>query len=116
MTTSQPGPANDHLGTEGTRFAESFSNRFGADPTRFALAAAQAIDVLLDAIARSDGTRSSVTTNLFKTQISDGVLGSFGITSTGDTTLNVVAIYRIIGGKVTSFANVIVPDALLAAD
>jgi hypothetical protein len=55
-----------------------------------------------------------VTSNLFKTQISNGILGSFGITPTGDTTLNAVAIYRIIGGKVTTFTNVVVPDALLA--
>jgi len=116
MTFSQPGPLTDSLGREGKRFVASFSKRFGAKPTRFAVAAAQAIDVLLDAIARSDGTRSSVTTNLFKTQISNGILGSFGITPTGDTTLNVVAIYRIIGGKVTTFANVVVPDALVAPD
>jgi branched-chain amino acid transport system substrate-binding protein len=116
MTFSQPGPANDHLGREGKRFVASFSKRFDAKPTRFAVEAAQAIDVLLGAIARSDGTRSSVTTSLFKTQISDGILGSFGITSTGDTTLNVVAIYRIVGGKVTTFKNVVVPDALLAPD
>ncbi|MGZ4289405.1 MAG: ABC transporter substrate-binding protein [Gaiellaceae bacterium] len=114
MTLSQPGPANDHLGREGKRFVASFSKRFGGKPTRFAVEAAQAIDVLLGAIARSDGSRSSVTSNLFKTQVSNGILGSFGITSTGDTTLNVVAIYRVTGGKVTTFTNVVVPDALLA--
>jgi branched-chain amino acid transport system substrate-binding protein len=114
MTISQPGPSDDSLGREGKRFVASFSKRFGAKPTRYALAAAQAIDVLLDAIDRSDGTRSSVTSNLFKTQVSNGILGSFGITPTGDTTLNVVAIYRIVGGKVKTFANVAVPDALVA--
>ncbi len=116
MTCSQPGPANNRLGKEGKRFVASFSKRFGAKPSRFAVAAAQAVDVALGAIARSDGSRSSVTSSLFKTQISNGILGSFGITSTGDTTLNVVAIYRIIGRKVTTFANVVVPDALLAPD
>ena len=55
-----------------------------------------------------------MTINLFKTQVSNGILGSFGITATGDTTLNVVAIYRVTGGKVTTFTNVVVPDALLA--
>ena len=114
MTISEPGPANDDLGRKGKRFVASFSKRFGGKPTRFAVAAAQAIDVLLDAIAHSDGSRSSVTINLFKTQVSNGILGSFGITSTGDTTLNVVAIYRVADGKVTTFTNVVVPDALLA--
>ena len=116
MTISQPGPSNESLGKEGKRFVASFSKRFGAKPTRYAVDAAQAIDVLLGAIARSDGTRSSVTSNLFKTQASNGILGSFGITPTGETTLNVVAIYRIIGGQVRTFANVVVPDALVAPD
>jgi branched-chain amino acid transport system substrate-binding protein len=116
MTISQPGPANDHLGMEGKRFVASFSKRFGAEPTRYAVNAAQAIDVLLRAIAHSDSTRASVTTNLFKTRVSNGILGSFWFTPTGDTTINAVAIYRIIGGKVTTFANVVVPDALVAPD
>jgi branched-chain amino acid transport system substrate-binding protein len=116
MTISQPGPSNDHLTGEGKQFVASFSKRFGAEPTRFALNAAQAIDVLLDAIARSDGTRASVTRNLFTTRVSNGILGSFWITPTGDTTLNAVAIYRIIGGEVTTFATLVVPDALVAPD
>jgi ABC-type branched-subunit amino acid transport system substrate-binding protein len=116
MTFSQPGPANDHLGAEGKQFVASFSKTFDAAPTREAVSAAQATDVLLDAIARSDGTRASVTMNLFNTSISNGILGSFFITPDGDTTLNAVAIYRISGGKVTTFANIIVPDALLAPD
>jgi branched-chain amino acid transport system substrate-binding protein len=116
MTISQPGPANDHLGREGKQFIASFSKRFGEEPTRYAVNAAQAIDVLLRAIASSDGTRTSVTTNLFKTSVSNGILGTFLITPTGDTTLNAVAIYRIVGGKVTTFANAVVPDALVAPD
>jgi branched-chain amino acid transport system substrate-binding protein len=116
MTISQPGPTNEHLGIEGKQFAASYSKMFDAEPTRGAVSAAEAIDVLLDAIARSDGTRASVTMNLFDTDISNGILGSFFITPTGDTTLNAVAIYRIVGGKVTNFSNVVVPDALLAPD
>jgi branched-chain amino acid transport system substrate-binding protein len=116
MTISQPGPANDHLGEEGKLFVASFSKQFGAEPTRYAVASAQAMDLLLDAIAHSDGSRASVTSNLFKVRVSNGILGSFWITPTGDTTLDAVAIYRIIGGKVTRFSTVVVPDALVAAD
>jgi ABC-type branched-subunit amino acid transport system substrate-binding protein len=116
MTFSQPGPASDHLGRSGKQFVGAFSRKFGAEPTRYALDAAQVIDVLLDAIARSDGARASVTSDVFKTNVSNGILGSFLITPTGDTTLNAVAIYRIVGGKVTAFANVVVPDALVAPD
>jgi branched-chain amino acid transport system substrate-binding protein len=116
MTISQPGPASDDLSREGKQFVASFSKKFGGEPTRYVVNAAQAIDVLLYAIARSDGTRASVTTNLFRTRVSNGILGSFWITPTGDTTLNAVAIYRIIGGEVTTFATVVVPDALVAPD
>jgi ABC-type branched-subunit amino acid transport system substrate-binding protein len=116
MTISQPGPASDHLSREGKLFVASFSKKFGGEPTRYAVNAAQAIDVLLYAIGRSDGTRASVTRNLFRTRVSNGILGSFWITPTGDTTLNAVAIYRIIGGEVTTFATVVVPDALVAPD
>jgi hypothetical protein len=45
----------------------------------------------------------------------NGILGSFGITPTGDTTLNAVAVYRIRDRKVTTFGTVAVPDALVAA-
>ena len=116
MTLSQPGPSNDHLGRNGQRFVATFSKKFGEEPTRYAISAAQAVDVLLDAIARSDGTRASVTRNLFTTRVSNGILGSFFITPTGDTTLNAVAIYRIKGGEVKTFATIIVPDALVAPD
>jgi ABC-type branched-subunit amino acid transport system substrate-binding protein len=80
-----------------------------------AVHAAQAMDVLLDAIARTDGTRESVTRKLFSTRISNGLLGSFWITSTGDTTLNAVTIFRIAHHRVTTFHLVTVPEDLLDA-
>jgi len=116
MIISFPGPAIGLLKGEGARFVASFSKKFGEKPTRFDVHAAQAIDVLLDAIARSDGTRPSVTSKLFATRVSNGILGSFWITPTGDTTLNAVAMYRVKGGKVTTYATVTVPDGLLAPD
>jgi DNA-binding SARP family transcriptional activator/ABC-type branched-subunit amino acid transport system substrate-binding protein len=116
MTISYPGPAAGLLRGEGARFVASFSEKFAKKPDRFAVNAAQAMDVLLDAIARSDGTRASVTSKLFSTRVSNGILGSFWITPTGDTTLNAVAIYRVTGGKVTNFKTLIVPDTLVAPD
>ena len=113
MTISHPGPSNEYLRAAGKQFVAAFTKKFGAEPTRFVVAAAQAMDVLLDAIGRSDGTRSSVTENLFTTRVSNGILGSFWITPSGDTTLNAVAIQRIINGEVTTFDTVVVPDALL---
>jgi DNA-binding SARP family transcriptional activator/ABC-type branched-subunit amino acid transport system substrate-binding protein len=115
MTITQPGPSHDDLSPIGKQFIASFSKRFDAEPGRYAVVAAQATDVMLDAIARSDGSRASVTRNLFRTRVSNGILGSFWITPMGDTTLNAVAVYRISGGKVKTFETVVVPDALVAA-
>lgn len=116
MTISQPGPLGEHLSAAGKRYAASFSKKFGTEPTSFALSSAQAVDVLLDAIARSDGTRTSVARRLFDTRITNGILGSFWITPTGDTSLNAVTIHRIVGGKLTTYATLVVPDTLVAAD
>ncbi len=115
MTITRPGPPNDDLTAKGKQFVASFSTKFGAEPNRYAVAAAQATDFLLDAIAHSDGSRASVTRNLFRTRVSNGILGTFWITPTGDTTLNAVSVYRISGGKVTTLPTVVVPDALVAA-
>jgi ABC-type branched-subunit amino acid transport system substrate-binding protein len=107
---------DERLTGEGKRFVTSFSEKFGSEPTRYATAAAEAMDVLLVAIAHSDGSRASVTRNLFQVRISSGILGSFWIMPSGDTTLNTVTIYRIKRGKVTTFTTIRVPDALVAPD
>jgi branched-chain amino acid transport system substrate-binding protein len=114
MTMSRAGIANERLGEAGKEFVASFTKRIGAPPTGYAVHSAQAMDVLLAAIARSDGTRPSVTRNLLTTRISNGILGSFWITSTGDTTLNAVTIFRVVHGKVTTYDTITVPEDLLA--
>jgi DNA-binding SARP family transcriptional activator/ABC-type branched-subunit amino acid transport system substrate-binding protein len=113
MAFTQPGPSADDLPKTGDAYVAAYTARFGKKPTRFALAAAQAADVMLDAIAASDGSRASVTDRLFETRVSNGVLGSFWITPTGDTTLNAVEVHRIVKGKVTTTSTVLVPDALV---
>jgi branched-chain amino acid transport system substrate-binding protein len=112
MTMSRPGVPLDRLGPAGREFVASFSSKEGSRPTGYAVHAAQAADVLLDAIARSDGTRASVTRNLFTTKITNGILGSFWITASGDTTLNAVTIYRIEGGKAVTYDMINVPEEL----
>ena len=49
---------------------------------------------MLDAIEKSDGTRASVTDELLKTNITDGILGTFSINENGDTTANPVTVYQ----------------------
>ena len=57
--------------------------------------AAQATEVLLDAIARSDGTRRSVLEELFRTRVIDGLLGSFRFDANGDISESPMTIVQI---------------------
>jgi hypothetical protein len=47
-------------------------------------------------------------------RLPNGILGSFLFTPTGDTTLNAVAVHRIVNGKGTTTSTVVVPDALVS--
>ena len=76
------------------------------------MCAAQATEVLLAAIARSDGTRRSIVRALFATRIRAGLLGSFGFTPEGDITRRSVAIYRLSRGALRPW-RVIEPPATL---
>lgn len=75
--------------------------RFGAgrQPGFGAPYAAQAAEVLLDAIARSDGTRRSVVRELFAARVRDGIIGSFGFDRNGDIVPSKVTILRVRSGR-----------------
>jgi branched-chain amino acid transport system substrate-binding protein len=80
--------------------AARWVTRFGAtQPGAFiepsAVYAAQATEVLLDAIARSDGTRRSVREELFRTRVVGGLLGSFGFDANGDISESPMTIVQI---------------------
>jgi len=59
------------------------------------LEAAQAAEVVLDAIGRSDGTRASVLEQLKATNVKDGILGSFRFDRFGDMTPAEIPLLRI---------------------
>jgi ABC-type branched-subunit amino acid transport system substrate-binding protein len=54
---------------------------------------------LIDAIARSDGTRKSVTRELFRTRIESGILGEVRFDENGDLVEAPVTIFRIVGNR-----------------
>jgi hypothetical protein len=54
--------------------------------------------VLLDAVARSDGTRPSVARELLATRVQSGIVGGFAITPDGDTTARTISLYRVEDG------------------
>jgi ABC-type branched-subunit amino acid transport system substrate-binding protein len=63
----------------------------------YSMYAAQAAEVMLDAIARSDGTRASVTRELMTPHVQNGFMGSLRIDRNGDTTRQRVSILRPVG-------------------
>ena len=95
MTTTDMPPVERALTPTGRRFARDFG-AFGS-PTIYVLPAAQAAEVVLQAIARSDGTRASVLEQLRATKVKDGILGSFRFDRNGDITPARVAILRVTG-------------------
>jgi ABC-type branched-subunit amino acid transport system substrate-binding protein len=62
-----------------------------------ALEAGQAAELVLRAIARSDGTRASVLEHLRASNVTDGILGTFRFDRNGDITTASVPILRIVG-------------------
>ena len=66
--------------------------------------------MLLHAIARSDGTRPSVTRALLGTRVRNGLIGSFAFTPTGDTTAGSVTMTRVEHGRPVPLS-VITPPA-----
>jgi len=75
----------DQFTGQGAEFAEEFGATLGGkaiDP--YAIYGVQAAQVLLDAIAASDGTRESVIQQLFQAKVTDGYLGTFEINENGD--------------------------------
>src|SRR5215211_4030538 len=99
MTVTIAGTPPEALGPQGRRFVAGFTEDLGVTPETYSVYAAQAAEVILDAVARSDGTRASVVRELFRTRVQDGIVGDFSITATGDTTARAISAYRIEGGR-----------------
>ena len=89
-----PSLTNERLPPAGRQLVSALATTQPGPVHPMAAYAAQAADVLLDAIARSDGTRASVTKEVFATQIRNGILGTFRFDRNGDTTLRQVTILR----------------------
>ncbi len=93
MYVSVAGIPPDKLSGDGKAFVKAFGAQIGTEVNPYAAYAAQTAAVVLDAIAKSDGTRASVNANLFKTKVTNGILGTFSINENGDTTSNPVTVY-----------------------
>jgi ABC-type branched-subunit amino acid transport system substrate-binding protein/DNA-binding beta-propeller fold protein YncE len=103
----------ERLPPSGRPFLDAFQGAIGGEVDPYSPATAQAAEVLLDAIAASDGTRASVTEQLLKVRVEDGILGSFEFDANGDRTSAGVTMYRIEKGKPRVSAVIKPPPGLL---
>jgi ABC-type branched-subunit amino acid transport system substrate-binding protein len=96
LYVSIEGRVNERLGARGKRFLRDFgATQPGSRVDIAAVYAAQAAELLLAAIARSDGTRASVSSELLESRVDDGLLGSFAIDAAGDPVPAPVTIVRL---------------------
>ena len=100
LITTVPGIPPTELPPAGRRFLREFGGRSTEPSQPFTAETAQATEVLLDAIARSDGTRASVVEELFATKVENGILGSFTFDQLGDIDPAPVGVYRFQGGRI----------------
>jgi branched-chain amino acid transport system substrate-binding protein len=113
VTVSVLGLPPERLTGRGKEFVTAFGEAIGGPVEPFAVYAAAATEVLLDAIARSDGTRASVTANLLNTRIEDGILGETSFDENGDIATKSVTFYEIRDGQAEVLVVVFPPDELV---
>jgi branched-chain amino acid transport system substrate-binding protein len=99
MYLLQPGLAPSKYGALGQKLERKFgTTRTGSGG---APAAAQAAEIVLAAIARSNGTRSSVTSHVLADRVNGGILGTFRFDGNGDMSPGPVTIFRVKNGHQT---------------
>jgi branched-chain amino acid transport system substrate-binding protein len=67
------------------KFIDGFKQQLNGKPVDpYAILAAQAAQVMLDAIEKSDGTRADVIKKMYGVKVDDGLIGSFSFNKNGD--------------------------------
>jgi branched-chain amino acid transport system substrate-binding protein len=94
----------------GATFVKSFGKQVGTTPNPYAAYGAQAMLVMLQAVAKSGGDRAKATSGLFGLQVSNGILGNFSLNAAGDTNLTQITIYKQ-AGKNLNPVKTLVPTA-----
>jgi branched-chain amino acid transport system substrate-binding protein len=105
---------NKALPGPGREFADDFRRHYSQLPCCFSVHSAQGAEMVLDAIANSDGSRSRVKAALLHMRVTDGLIGKFAIDRFGDTTLTKIGVYSIQDGQ-SHFEGAISPPANLLA-
>jgi branched-chain amino acid transport system substrate-binding protein len=102
MLITYAGLPLEKLPAKGKAFISAFSKFLklpkGELPPPYAVYQAQAAQIMLGAIARSNGTRSDVTAKMFSSRVVNGIMGTFHFDKNGDITpTKAIAMDRIKG-------------------
>ena len=68
---------------------------------------------MLTAIAKGGGQRSATTKSLFGLTVTNGILGTFTINSSGDTSLTPITIYKQSGKNLVPVKTLTPPASLM---
>ena len=109
---SVAGSSPDQLKGAGATFVKSFGKQIGTTPNPYAAYGAQAMLLMLQAVAAGNGDRAKTTKAIFGIHITNGILGNFTINAAGDTNLAPITIYRQ-AGKALKPVKTITPDPSL---
>jgi branched-chain amino acid transport system substrate-binding protein len=115
MTVSVAGLPNNALKGAGKAFVAAFTKADKRAPDPYSVYAAQAAEVLVQAIAQSNGTRADVTKQLFKVNLKGSILGNVSFNANGDVTSNPVTIYKVKGTTYPPYKVIVPPKALVKA-
>jgi branched-chain amino acid transport system substrate-binding protein len=81
-------PVEEFESEQAQQFIQEFEGQLGGEPVDpYAVYGAQAAQILVEAIGRSDGSRGSIIEEVFATEVSGGYLGDFSFNENGDPTL-----------------------------
>jgi branched-chain amino acid transport system substrate-binding protein len=112
-TVSVAGLPNTALKGAGKAFVKAFTKADHKAPDPYSVYAAQAAEVVVQAIKQSNGTRADIAKQLFKVKLAGSILGNVSFNSNGDVQSNPVTIYKVKGGKSTTLKVIVPPTALV---
>jgi branched-chain amino acid transport system substrate-binding protein len=112
-TVSVAGLPNTALKGAGKAFVKAFTTADHRTPDPYSVYAAQAAEIVVQAIKQSNGTRADIAKQLFKVKLKGSILGNVSFTANGDVTANPVTIYRVKRGKTTTFKVIVPPKSLV---
>jgi branched-chain amino acid transport system substrate-binding protein len=112
-TVSVAGLPNSSLKGAGKAFVSAFTKADHQPPDPYSVYAAQATEVVIAAIAASNGTRADIAKQLFKVKLKGSILGNVSFNANGDVTSNPVTIYRVKGGKSTTYRVIVPPKSIV---